>query len=126
MTINFYLTNYNIKTNIGIMEKGDDRILGSGDFVESMLKQADEKIKHQFASEESVNRAVQLIDKMCRENQVNIEALQSGSRISEVSRLRAQLADTLVTGCGLSLAETARQLGVTTSAIANGLRRKKT
>ena len=91
-----------------------------------MLKQADEKIKHQFASEESVNRAVQLIDKMCRENQVNIEALQSGSRISEVSRLRAQLADTLVTGCGLSLAETARQLGVTTSAIANGLRRKKT
>jgi len=30
-----------------------------------------------------------------------------------------------VAGFGLSLAETARQLGVTTSAIANGLRRKK-
>jgi len=112
--------------HLGIMEKSDERILGSGDFVKSMLKQADEKVKYQFTSEESVNRAVQLIERTCKENQVSIEALQSGSRISEVSRLRSQLADTLVTGYGLSLAETARQLGVTTSAIANGLRRKKT
>ena len=112
--------------HLGIMEKSDERILGSGDFVKSMLNQADEKVKYQFTSEESVNRAVQLIERTCKENQVSIEALQSGSRISEVSRLRSQLADTLVTGYGLSLAETARQLGVTTSAIANGLRRKKT
>ena len=111
--------------HLGIMEKSDDRILGSGDFVESMLNQADEKVKYQFTSEEPVNRAVQLIERMCREHQISIEALQSGSRISEVSCLRSQLADTLVTGYGLSLAETARQLGVTTSAIANGLRRKK-
>jgi len=110
---------------LGILEKGDERILGSGDFVESMLSQADEKIKYQFTSGESVDRAVQLIEKMCRENQTSIEALRSGSRISGVSRLRSELAETLVAGFGLSLAETARQLGVTTSAIANGLRRKK-
>lgn len=111
--------------HLGIMEKSDERILGSGDFVQSMLKQADEKVKYQFTSEKSVNRAGQLIERTCRENQISIEPLQSGSRISEVSRLRSQLADTLVTGYGLSLAETARQLGVTTSAIANGMRRKK-
>ena len=64
-------------------------------------------------------------EKMCRENQTSIEALRSGSRISGVSRLRCELAETLVADFGLSLAETARQLGVTTSAIANGLRRKK-
>ena len=68
---------------------------------------------------------VLMIEKMCRENQTSIEALRSGSRISGVSRLRSELAETLVAGFGLSLAETARQLGVTTSAIANGLRRKK-
>jgi len=66
-----------------------------------------------------------LIEEMCRENQISIEALRSGSRISGVSRLRSELAETLVAGFGLSLAEAARQLGVTTSAIANGLRRKK-
>ena len=110
---------------LGIMEKSDDRILGSGEFVESMLKQADEKVKYQFTSEEQLNRVVQLIERVCRENHISIEALQSGSRIYEVSRLRSQLAKKLVIGCGLSLAETARQLGVTTSAIANGLRRKK-
>jgi|GEM_PF-3452047 len=98
---------------------------GSGDFVESMLSQADEKIRYQFTSGESVDRAVQLIEKMCRGNQTSIEALRSGSRISGVSRLRSELAETLVAGFGLSLAETGRQLGVTTSAIANGLRRKK-
>ena len=31
----------------GLIEKGDERILGSGGFVESVIKQADEKIKHQ-------------------------------------------------------------------------------
>lgn len=66
-----------------------------------------------------------MTERMCRENQISIEALGSGSRVSEVSRLRSQLADTQVTGCGLSLAETARQFGVTTSAIANRPRRKK-
>jgi len=71
------------------------------------------------------HRAGLLIERTCRENQISMESLQSGSRISEVSRLRSQLADTLFTGYGLSLAETARQLGVTTSSIANGMRRNK-
>ena len=107
------------------MKKSDDRILGSGEFVESMLKQADEKVKYQFTLEEQVNRAVQLIESLCRENHISIEALQSGSRIYEVSQIRSQLAEKLVTGCGLFLAETARQLGDTTPAIANAPRRKR-
>ena len=96
-----------------------------GGFGRSQGGWSDEKVKYQFTSEESVNRAVQLIDRMCRENPISIEALESCRRISEVSRLRSQLADRLVTSYGLSLAEAVRQLGVTTSAIANGLRRKK-
>ena len=110
---------------LGIVEKSDERILGSGGFVESVLDQADEKLKHQFTSVDSIDRAVRLIEKMCKENQLSIETLRSGSRISEVSRLRSELAETLVRGYGLSLAETGRQLGVTISAIANILRRKK-
>ena len=110
---------------LGIMEKGNERIFGSGEFVESMMKQADEKVKYQFPSGEQVNRAVQLIQIVCEQKQVSIEAVQSGSRIREVAEVRSHLADRLVKEYGLSLAETARRLGVTPAAIANALRRKK-
>ena len=56
---------------------------------------------------------------------MNIEAIQSGSRIREVAQVRSHLAKRLVKECGLSLAETARRLGVSTAAIANALKRKK-
>ncbi len=110
---------------LGIMEKSDERILGSGSFVENVLTQADEKIRYQFTSGESVRRAEELIERMCKEKEVSIAALRSGSRIWEVSRLRSELAKILVQELGLSLSEAARQLGVTTSAIANSLKRKK-
>ena len=48
----------------------------------------------------------------------------SGSRLKEVSKLRRSLALQLVNEFGLSLAESARQLGVSTSAIAQILRRQ--
>lgn len=110
---------------LGIMEKSDERILGSGKFVESVLTEADDNIRYQFMTGELIDRAVELIKKMCGENQVSIDALRSGSRIPGVSRLRSQLARILVKEHGFSLSEAARQLGVTTSAIANSLRREK-
>jgi len=110
---------------LGIIEKSDERILGSGEFVERMLEQADGKVKSQFSSMDQANRAVQLIESICKENQLSVEALQSGSRINKVSLVRSQLAKILVKDYGLSLADTARHLGVTTAAIANALRRKK-
>jgi putative transposase len=109
---------------LGVLMKSDERILGSGNFVETVLTQADEKIKYQFPSGESSHRAVELIEKMCEEKEVSIDALRSGSRTRAVSRLRSQLAEILVKEIGLSLSETARQLGVTTSAIANSLNRE--
>lgn len=109
----------------GSTEKSDERILGSGKFVETVLNQADERIRYQFPSGELVGRAEELIEKMCRERDVSVDALRSGSRVWEVSRVRSQLAETLVQGLGLSLSEAARQLGVTTSAIANSLKRKR-
>lgn len=33
---------------LGIAQRGDERILGSGEFVESMMKQADEKVDVNF------------------------------------------------------------------------------
>ena len=110
---------------LGMMEKGDERILGGGDFVQCMIQQANENVSHQFSTDEQRDRAFQLIQTICKRERVSMMALRSGSRTREVSRVRSYLSGKLVNEFGLSLAETARQLGVTTSAIANAHRRKK-
>ena len=106
-------------------EKSDERILGSGDFVESLLAQADEKMRYQISDEDQLNGVVEVIGEACKKDRVSINALKAGSRIHGVSLIRARLAEKLVMEYGLSLAETARQLGVTTPAIANVIRRKR-
>lgn len=107
----------------GLLEKGDERILGSSDFVENIIQQADEKIKHQLPAEALKKKVAALISRECKKRKINIEVLRSGSRLREVTRLRTFLGLCLVNDLGLSLAESARQLGVSTSAIAQILRR---
>jgi len=46
-----------------------------------------------------------------------------GSRRGRISEVRSRLIKELVTGYGLPLAEVARQLGVTTGAVSNCLKR---
>ncbi len=108
----------------GLVEKGDERILGSGDFVESMIQQADEKLKHQLPAKNLQEETIARINGECEKRKINIEVLRSGSRLTEVSKLRMYLAIALVKDYGLPLAECARQLGVSTSAIAQVLRRQ--
>ena len=108
----------------GLIEKGDERILGSSGFVESVINQADEKIKHQLPVKDLDKEATAIISRECKKRKMNIEVLRSGSRLKEVSKLRTSLAIELVNDYGLSLAECARQLGVSTSAIAQILRRQ--
>lgn len=109
----------------GLIEKSDERILGSGGFVESVIKQADEKIKHQLPAKDLEKEAAAIISRECKKRKMNIEVLRSGSRLKEVSKLRTSLAIKLVNDFGLSLAASARQLGVSTSAIAQILRRQR-
>ena len=56
---------------------------------------------------------------------MSAEAIQSGSRIRDVSQVRSHLAEKLVKEYDLALAEIAPRVGVTTAAIANALRRKE-
>ena len=53
--------------------------------------------------------------------EVNVEALKSGSRRQRVSMVRSQLTKKLVEELGLSLTETGLHLGVSLSAIAKTL-----
>lgn len=102
----------------------DERILGSGDFVERVYREADEKMKYQLLAIERGKKVEELVQEVCRRKGVNIKELRMGSRRGYISKVRSQLADRLVEEYGLPLAETARQLGVSTSAISKVLQRK--
>jgi len=106
------------------LEKSDQRILGSGQFVEKILDQAEKRMKYQIQPDEIQEKTRQLIQSTCNKMGIQLSALQSGSRVRAVASARRILAIRLVSDLGLSLADTARQLGVTSSAIAQILRRK--
>lgn len=108
----------------GGVEKGDERILGSSEFVLQLLQEAEPGIRFQLTEKEKWQRVRDRIAEVCEENGLDPAALNSGRRSRDVSFVRHRLAYDLVHDLGLSMAETARQLGVTTPAIANALRRK--
>ena len=103
--------------------RADERILGSGEFVERVIEEAEERIKSQIPMDRRLRQARQYIEGRCAESRVNIEELRGSGRRGPVSRLRSDLARHLVVEIGLPLAEAARQLGVTTSGISRAIKR---
>jgi REP element-mobilizing transposase RayT len=103
---------------IGMPEKGDERILGGGSFVARMLDEADLSMKCRMANMDRAKMAAELVDTYCKEKGISGQALCGGSRQRAVSKLRQELALRLTQELGLSFAETARLLGVCTSAVA--------
>ena len=103
----------------------DKRILGRDEFVERIITEADKRIRGQISINERKINAKKKIIKVCSKEGVSIEELNGGSRRGKISAIRKQLAMELVRGYGLTLAEAARQLGVSTSAISKIFERSK-
>lgn len=110
---------------IGDRQASDQRILGGGGFVEQITKQIDLEKKYRLSGKDRVKKAKILINETCNKRSISREALKSGSRLGEVSKVRSELALLLVKEHGLTLAESARQLGVCTSAITKIIMRNK-
>jgi putative transposase len=106
-------------------ELSDERILGSGDFVDQILRESDEKIKAQFLAREREEKVEGVLTRWCYEAMIQVEELRSGSRRPTVSAPSTRAARELVKHYGVSLAEAARVLGVTTSAISKMLQKRK-
>lgn len=104
-------------------ELTDERILGSGNFVEEILKEADERFKSQMLAKKQRDTMQKIIEDKCRKEKINSKELRLGGRRRVVSRVRADLAHTLMNELGIPSAEIARQLGVSTSAIVKLLQR---
>jgi REP element-mobilizing transposase RayT len=103
----------------------DERILGSGEFVERIIDETDGRIKCQVSINERRINAEKAIREICKKEGINIEELRGGSRRERMSQIRSNLAIEFVENYGLTLAEAGRQLGVSTSAISKIFMRSK-
>jgi REP element-mobilizing transposase RayT len=101
----------------------DERILGTGPFVERLLTESDPRQAQPRVRAKRLREAQTLIRRRCREARIGLAELQQGSRRHRIAAVRGALAMQLVAAVGLSLAETARQLGVSTSGIAKAVAR---
>jgi len=108
----------------GVREKSDERILGSGAFVEQLIQQSDEVRQKQFSTTERLREAIEHIERVCSDEHIDRNALRAGSRRKKISIVRARLVENLVEKWGLSLAEAGRQVGISPSAVAMVLHRR--
>ncbi len=99
----------------------DARILGGGEFVVDILREADEKLRRQVSFRERKVVVNRVIREVCGQEGVNEQELRGGSQRKVVSQVRARVSYILNREWGISMAEIARNLGVTTSAIAQAI-----
>jgi putative transposase len=75
----------------GNRELGDDRILGSGEFVKQVLKEAEGNVKYQLPVKQQDRKIDEFITQLCQNEKVSIKELKSGSRRKEVSAVRSKI-----------------------------------
>jgi len=108
---------------LGVREKSDERILGSGNFVEKLIREADLIRKKQFTLHERQQKAIAKIKDVARKEKISYEELKSGGRRHKVSNVRTRLAKIMVEELGLTLTQTGNFLGVSASAITKAINR---
>lgn len=101
----------------------DSRILGSGDFVRVVMRDAEKAIARQVRNRETKS-IEETIQRICMESGVSEKEVRSGGQRRVVSEVRTKISCFLNREMGISMAEIARCLGVGTSAIAMAIRRK--
>ena len=109
----------------GEREESDERILGSGDFVTAVLKEAEEKTRRLLKIRRAGSNLRKIIEEECKKKNISPNEVKGGNRGTKASELRATTSQRGLTELGLSMAEMARQLGVSTSAIAEAIARLK-
>jgi len=95
----------------------DTRILGSGDFVETLLAEAARREKETLRLGRRIIDLEALGRRILATEGVTARELRSAARKAEVVRARRLFCQLAVQGMGYSGAEVARFLGVTTSAV---------
>jgi putative transposase len=100
----------------------DSRILGEPDFVRSILKDANQGLRRQLRTAERKETIDRVIRRTCEEEGIQEEEIRKGGQRRKISRIRRKIAFQLSHEWGISMAEIARNVGVSTSGVANAIR----
>ena len=103
----------------------DKRVLGSGDFVESILREAEGRLRSRLGSDMSGKDIVEFVERVCDKEEINPKELRMGSRRGRLPKVRSEVAYRLAEDFGIPLAKIARHLGVPTSAVSKALKKAK-
>ncbi len=101
----------------------DQRILGSGEFVERILREADARALRQHGAKKRSRYAERVVAEECKKSGVSLTELRSGSRRGRLPAVRAKIVRALVDNYGVGIAEVARQVGISTSGVSKILTR---
>jgi len=95
----------------------DERILGSTEFVQGIISDAEQREKETLRLSLQISTLATLAEKIARAEGLDNRELRSGSRKKTIVRARRLFSQIAVKKMGYSGAEVARFLGVTTSAV---------
>jgi putative transposase len=92
------------------VELSGERILGSGEFVERILREADARAMRQHAAKKRNRYAEHVVAEECKKSKVSITELQSGSRRGRLPEVKKKIVRELAENYGVGVAEIARQV----------------
>jgi REP element-mobilizing transposase RayT len=106
---------------IGLRIKGDERILGSSEFVQETMKQANEQLAEKARIQAEGPSLEAVVEKVANYFQVDIEDLQSSSKARRISRARSMVSYLAVRKLMISCADVARLLKVSPSTVSKAV-----
>ncbi len=98
--------------DIGVRIKGDERLLGSSDFVERVLKQADEHLEEKYRLQMSAISLPALIEKVAHYFKIDPENLRSASKERPVTEARRVLCYIAVRKLGYKCTDVSKTIGI--------------
>ena len=107
----------------GIRIKGDERILGSSDFVERVLKQANEELEQKYRIRATGIDLEELLTKVAQYYEIDPENLKTASKESTITKARSLFCYLAVRKLMISCADIARALNISPATVSRATRR---
>jgi hypothetical protein len=107
----------------GIRIKGDERILGSSDFVEDVLKQAKEELSEKYRLQASGFDIDALISRVATYYKIAPEDLKTASKKATISKARTVLCYMAVRKLMISCADVARKMKISPATVSRAVSR---
>jgi hypothetical protein len=107
----------------GIRIKGDERILGSSDFVERVLKQANEELEQKYRLQATGVDLEKLLIKVAQYYEIEPENLKTASKESAITKARTLLCYLAVRKLMIRCADVARALNISPATVSRATSR---